>query len=254
MKLTKEQRRSQIEQIVVEKQRVTVNELSAIFDATRETIRNDLRMLSEQNRVTRYHGGATIAKSQEKEAAFSLKVNLNEFAKRAIAYEAASFIHDGDTIYVDVGSTTVHLADAVNAQNIKIITNSLAAAHSFSRALERKQFSGEIICVGGIVNSAQQSLYGALTMQILQQFHIHKAFISCGGMTKQYVYDFDIEEAVLSQKMVEISDASYLLIDQSKINKQAFAKISRVSHFHKIISDGYCPWDEWQTIWHKVVY
>ena len=252
MKPAKEQRLELIEQMVHQEMKVTVLALAKRLKLTPETIRKDLKDLEAMKRVTRFHGGAQVYEPTYKEPKFNLKMNLHEVEKREIAQTAASRITSGDTIYIDVGTTTVHMANFIQGENIKVITNSLAAANAFSRALEKHQFSGEVICVGGIVNTEQQSLVGTLTMEWLRHFHVQKAFISCGGVTQQAVYDYDMNEAALSHVMLERSDQAILLVDHTKLKKKSFAKIGALNCFHEIISTGESPWEEWQSIWTKV--
>ncbi|MEG0472598.1 MAG: DeoR/GlpR family DNA-binding transcription regulator [Solibacillus sp.] len=252
MKTAKEQRLELIEQMVHQEMKVSVRALAKQLNLTPETIRKDLKELEAMKRVTRYHGGARVYEPTYKEPKFILKMNLHEVEKREIAKEAASRIASGDTVYIDVGSTTVHMASFIQGENIKVITNSLAAANAFSRALERHQFSGEVICVGGIVNTEQQSLVGSLTTEWLRQFHVQKAFISCGGVTQQAVYDYDMNEAALSHVMLESSDRVILLVDHTKLRKKSFAKIGGLKYFDEIISTAQSPWEEWQSIWTKV--
>lgn len=252
MKTAKEQRLELIEQMVHQEMKVSVRSLAKQLNFTPETIRKDLKELEAIKRVTRYHGGAQVYEPTYKEPKFILKMNLHEVEKREIAKVAAGRISSGDTVYIDVGTTTVHMASFIQGENIKIITNSLAATNAFSRALEKHQFSGEIICVGGIVNTEQQSLAGVLTMEWLRQFHVQKAFISCGGVTQQAVYDYDMDEATISNIMLERSDQAILLVDHTKLRKKSFAKIGELNYFHEIISTSESPWEEWQTIWTKV--
>lgn len=252
MKLTKEQRFKKIEEFVQQKNKVTVNELATALDTTPETIRSDLRQLEVMQKLIRYHGGAVSVNNAQKELQFSVKLNMNKKAKRAIAKAAASYIESNDVIYVDVGTTTVHLAPFLRGENIKIITNSLAAATAFGSALEKKQFTGEIICLGGIVNNEQQSLSGAITLLLLETFQIQKAFISCGSITENEVFDYDLNEALISRQVVSRCQQTYLLADKSKLNGQSFAKICNSTEFSQILSDGDCPFEKLHSIWQKV--
>src|SRR5690242_15599313 len=54
-------RRERIEQVVRERERVTVDALADLLGTSRETIRRDLTDLAERGRVRKIHGGATVA-------------------------------------------------------------------------------------------------------------------------------------------------------------------------------------------------
>ena len=56
-------------------------------------------------------------------------MNTRRFVKETIGKKAAEFIQDGDTIMMDVGTTTIHLAGSIaGVKGVTIVTNSLAAA------------------------------------------------------------------------------------------------------------------------------
>ena len=96
---------------------------------------------------------------------------------------AARRIKDGDTIAVDVGTTTVHIADfLVEVNNVTVVTNSISAAERFNVALEEKRMTGKIILLGGTTNPEQSSVCGAMTLEWLSHMNLDKAFLSCGGM------------------------------------------------------------------------
>lgn len=254
MNKLKETRFQQIEKMIALQNRVYVTELANRFQVTPETIRRDLDELEKMKRVSRFHGGATAYKKIEKEPIFEQKLNTHKQEKKRIAKEAASRVKDGDIIAVDVGSTTVHLASYISGEDLTIITNSIAAADAFNSALERKRITGQVLLLGGKTNPAQRSVSGAMTLQWLEHFQFHKAFISCGGLLADGIYDYDLDECLISAKMIENSKQSILLVDNWKVNEPSLVKISEVEKVHEIISNGPCPenWGNLHHMWTKV--
>jgi DeoR family fructose operon transcriptional repressor len=254
MKKLKELRFKDIQELLKVNKRVYVTDLAQYFRVSSETIRRDLDELESMKLVSRFHGGATVYKKVEKEPVFEQKLNTNLEAKKRIAKEAVRRIQDGDIIAVDVGSTTIHLATYLKGEDLTIITNSIAAADAFNAGIEKKQFTGKIILLGGYTNPAQHSVHGAMTLSLIENFQFNKAFISCGGLLENGIYDFDLDETLISAKMIQNSKESILLVDSSKVNVSSLVKFSEISDIHEIISDGSCParWNKYKYLWTEV--
>lgn len=245
--LTEERKQSILIELE-ENGKVYVNFLSEKLGVTPETIRRDLASLEEHRLLKRVHGGAVPFRGERLEPPFEKKRKIRQQEKERIGQRAAKCIESNDTILIDVGTTTLELCHAIhNVENLTIVTNSLKAASVLNDRLEKKAFSGNIIILGGMLNTAQQSIKGSLTAKMLEAFRVDKAFISCGGITKGYVSDFDIEEIEISKMMMNISRESILLADHSKINKEAFYLIGELTLFDYIISDLQ-PDEEWQDV------
>ena len=101
----------------------------------------------------------------QKEMVYEKKMLLHLEEKKKIAKRAAELIQHGDTIAVDVGSTTVHIADMIeNVQGLTVLTNSLSAAYRFNLAIEEHRMTG----TGDYVARDYQSL------SIIRQGNIHR--------------------------------------------------------------------------------
>ncbi|MGE7768015.1 DeoR/GlpR family DNA-binding transcription regulator [Peribacillus sp. NPDC096540] len=252
MNQLKEERHRLIIQWVNEEKRVSVAKMANKFSVTPETIRRDLTELEALEQITRVHGGAVLYTTLEKEQAYLRKLDINRAEKEQIAFEAISRIEDGDTIAIDVGTTTFHIADLIqNVQNLTVVTNSIAAADRFNQAIEEKRVTGKVILLGGFTNPAQSSVSGAMTLEWLSHMHMDKAFISCGGIVADTIYDYDLDESLVSAKMMARSKKNILLVDSSKIGIPSFYSFGDASHFDEVISNQPCPkeWKKWYTSW-----
>jgi len=212
-----------------------------------ETVRRDLDELEQQHLLTRVHGGAIKYTNVRAEPAFTRKLQIQKEAKCMIARQAAMQISHGDTIAVDNGTTTVHIADYLMAvDDITVVTHSIAAAIQFNLAIEEKRMTGKVILLGGITNPRQASVAGAMTLEWLGHMNFDKAFLSCGGMKDGIVYDYDLDESLVSQKMLQQSNKTILLADASKINSQSFYQICQLAQCTEIMCDKSCP-EDWQA-------
>lgn len=245
--------------IILEKlkvdQKILVIDLAKFLDVTPETIRRDLAELEMNEQLSRVHGGAVPFIPNHKEMVYEKKMSLHIEEKKKIAKRAVELIHDGDTIAVDVGSTTVHIADMIeNIQDLTVVTNSLSAAFRFNLAIEEKRMTGQVIMLPGVTNPYQASVKGTYTVELLKRFNFNQAFISCGGVTKDAVYDFDMDESLVSEAMIKYSKEAILLTDSWKLNQKSLFEICSISNISKIICDKEKPNDwvekgyQWLTV------
>lgn len=239
--LSTERQQAILEQLDNE-EKIFVAILAKNLGVTPETIRRDLDILEKEKKLKRVHGGAVKYHQTNNEPHFEKKMNLRYDAKAAIGKKAAEFIHDGDTIMIDVGTTSIHLAySLVGVQRVTIVTNSLAAAEVLNNRLENKEFEGKVIVLGGMTNPTQKSIVGALTCKMLEDFRFDKVFLSCGGITLDNVSDYDLEESTVSSVMIERANQVFLLADSSKIGNESFYRICSLSDADYIICDQDMP-------------
>ncbi len=235
--------------------KVWVTDLARMQNVTPETIRRDLAEMELNEQLMRVHGGAVPFSSAHKEIVYEKKMSLNIEAKKRIAKRAADLIQDGDTIAVDVGTTTVHIADMIeDVYGLTIVTNSLSAAIRFNLAIEERRMTGQVIMLPGVTNPYQASVKGTYTVEFLKRFNFNRSFISCGGVTKDAIHDFDMDESLVSEVMIECSSEAILLTDSSKLNKKSLFEICPISNITKIICDEGKPFVwyengyEWITV------
>ena len=250
--MNKEDRQSFILEKLDFDHKVMVMDLAKFLSVTPETIRRDLTEMEMNEQLTRIHGGAVAFSPIHKEMVYEKKMLLHIEEKKKIAKRAAEMIQHGDTIAVDVGSTTVHIADMIeNVQGLTVLTNSLSAANRFNLAIEEHRMTGQVIMLPGITNPYQSSVKGTYTVEFLKRFYFNRAFISCGGVTKDAVYDFDMDESLVSETMIECSQEAILLTDCSKLNKKSLFEIGPLSNLSKIICNQEKPqdWNQNRSEW-----
>nr|WP_275955873.1 DeoR/GlpR family DNA-binding transcription regulator [Oceanobacillus polygoni] len=238
-----------------ENEKVWVMDLAQTLGVTPETIRRDLAELEMNERLTRIHGGAVPFIQTHREMTFEKKMSLHIEEKKRIAKRAAELIQHGDTIAVDVGTTTVHLADMLDdVQGLTVVTNSLSAASRFNYAIEEQRITGQVIMLPGITNPYQASVRGTYTVEFLKRFSFNRAFISCGGVNNSSIYDFDMDESLVSESMIHCSQESILLTDASKLDTKSLFEIGPIRNISKVLCDEEKPahWYEngyeWMTV------
>ncbi|MFP3917070.1 DeoR/GlpR family DNA-binding transcription regulator [Lysinibacillus telephonicus] len=227
------ERRKKIYELVDEQTSVKVADLSNLFSVTEETIRRDLEKLEKENKIKRLHGGAVKVSSNDSEVHFTEREILHVEEKRAIAAEAAKLISEGDKIILDASTTAWCLARCLPNISITVITNSVQVVNEL---MEKDRI--EVICIGGRYSAKSHSFIGPLSERSLDNYHVHKAFISCKGVhITNGVRDSSELQALLKRQMIAHCEEAILMVDNSKVNAHSFSHIAPLSFIHTIICD-----------------
>ncbi len=217
-------------QMVIDKGRVSVVELAKTTGVSEVTIRQDLNLLEKQSYLRRAHGYAVPIDSEDVETRM-----MNNFAlKRELANFAASLVNNGETVFIENGSSNALLARTLAEQkDVTIVTVSSYIAHLL------KETPCEVVLLGGIYQKKSESMVGPLTRQFVQQVHFSKAFIGIDGwqaetgFTGRDMMRSDVVNAVLEKGCEAI-----VLSDSSKFGAVHPYTMGPVSRFSRVITDN----------------
>lgn len=226
------ERRLEILQILETKDVVNIEEFLKRFEGVSEsTIRRDLKTLAAEGQISLLHGGGAKLKVDSYEAPVVTKKIKNITEKEKIAKYAAELVQDGDSIYLDSGSTPLEMVKYLKNKNIMIVT---------SNALIFSELQGsDLKCyiVGGEVNVDTASILGTTANMALMKSFFDKAFLGASAYSdKAGISTPDIREAEKKQIVKENSEETYVLVDSSKEGKNALCKIFNLGEV-TIISD-----------------
>ncbi|MBS4534503.1 DeoR/GlpR transcriptional regulator [Clostridium sp. D2Q-14] len=200
---------------------VKVNELVKTTDASESTIRRDLTHLEDLNKLKRVHGGATLLEGRYNEASFKDKLIHKQEEKVAIAKHAASLIEDGDSIYLDAGTTIYEMTQFINQKDIFVVTNGI---DNVEPLLEK---GINVYILGGKIKSKTKAVTGVDAITNLSKFRFDKAFLGMNAIHLEYdLTTPDTEEAKMKEKAIDLSGESFVLVDDSKFNKVSFVKVA----------------------------
>ena len=156
-----------------------------------------------------------------------------EQLKRELAEFAASLVNNGETVFIENGSSNALLARTLADQkDVTIITVSSYIAHLL------KETRCEVILLGGIYQKKSESMVGPLTRQYVQQVHFSKAFIGIDGwqpdtgFTGRDMMRSDVVNAVLAKECEAI-----VLTDSSKFGAVHPYTMGPASRFSRVITD-----------------
>jgi len=106
---------------LLNEKRVVVMNLAEEFNVTPMTIRRDLSVLEKQGVITTYYGGASLNEGAASEPSFMLKNKNAIDEKMAIAYEASKLINEGDSVYIDCGTTCYNIGRFLKNKKITVL-------------------------------------------------------------------------------------------------------------------------------------
>jgi len=228
-----EERRNKILQLVKSGQPVKVVELSILFNVSEATIRRDLQELENLGLLQRTHGGA-VSPQLNLELSFLDREVFHLDEKRQIALTAANMVKDGETILLDAGTTTREIARALCGKRLTIATNSMDVAFIFA-----EEPAIEVLLLGGVWRKSINSLVGPVTNSILKLLCFDKFFLAANAVDNTLgASTHNLAEAETKRTMLQAAKKTILVVDHSKFEKKAFAKICSISEVSMIITDS----------------
>jgi len=230
-------RHAQIKQIVQAKGFVTIEQLAREFGVTPQTIRRDINVLSKSGAIQRFHGGAGIASSTENVAYNERKIICFQ-EKRKIAAMVAEQIPDHASLFINIGTTTEAVAQAlIHHKRLRIITNNLNVATILS---SNENF--EVIVTGGLVRHRDGGLIGEATIDFIQQFKVDFGIIGISGIDLDgTLLDFDYREVRVARAIIDNSRKVYLATDHTKFGRNAMVRLGNISEIDSLFTDQAPP-------------
>jgi DeoR family transcriptional regulator of aga operon len=232
-------RQERISALVEEQGFVRVSDLSARFGVSTVTVRTDLQSLESHGRVRRIRGGAMPPGIQRSEQPFEVAEHDLASEKAAIGACAAGLVADGDTVLLDVGTTTTAIARALVARadlrDVTVVTNGLTVALVLERAWPRVS----VVVTGGTLRPLQHSLVNPLGTVLLDGLNASIAFIGCNGVDAAGgVTNVNLPEAEVKRAMLLSARRPVVVADGSKLGEVEVAKICELSEVSLVVTDA----------------
>ncbi len=218
---------------------VAVTELAKTLGVSGETIRRDIKALSEDGLLRRVHGGAAMPNPFE-EPSFRQRLGENPEAKKAIARLAAEQVQDGDSLMLDTGSTTAYVARALlNHRDLLVVTNSVDIA----RTLATRR-GNRVYMAGGKLRADDGASLGQSASEFVEQFRVRLSIISIGAIdVGDGLMDFYLDEAELSRAIIDRAERTIVVADHSKFGRRGVVKVCGWERIASLITERPPPQD-----------
>jgi len=230
----KQDRIKKIEQCLIESETISLTELCKMFNVSINTIRRDVAVLESKGIVRKVYGGITLNTAAGNTIPFIQRTQERIDEKVQIGKFAAPLVSDGDTIFIDSGTTTINIIPHLASfNNLTIITNSLNTINEAS-----KLPNVNVISTGGILQRKTNSFAGITTVDFLDNLNIDKAFMATTGISiEKGVTNTTYLEAEIKKIVASISTDIIIMADHTKFDKISFMSYCPLGKINYLITD-----------------
>ena len=191
--MLKFERQNKILELLNENDSLLVTEMSKIFKCSDETIRRDLKELDKAKLLTRTHGGAFMARKNDKTYPTKIRNILLLNEKTRLSEKVIDFINENDLIFLDSSTTCYQLAK-------HIISNKMN------------------VTIGHLRNN-NMSTIGMEGLEQIKNYYADKCIISPPKLNIELgIFDNNNYEASIRKAMIDNSSYKILMVDHTKLS------------------------------------
>jgi DeoR/GlpR family transcriptional regulator of sugar metabolism len=227
-------RRQKMMDLLQDREEIRVLDMSNLFHVSPVTIRKDFEMLENWGMIKRSHGSAHKISATQQRLNSKDRRQYRSKEKAEVARIAAKLVGEGDSVLLNVGSTSAYLCDELKKKsNIIIITN---AFHLFEDLVNCRNIV--TFFLGGRVDLDMQITVGSDVIEQMAKYKVDKLFLGMDGVdVVAGATSYNHAEDEIMQQMITQAKQKYLIVDDYKIGRVAFAHIADLTAFDGIITN-----------------
>jgi DeoR family deoxyribose operon repressor len=219
---------------------VSIKDLTEKFSVSEMTIRRDLNLLAGENVVGLIPGGAMLKMPADEENRYLVtrEESVRTIEKLKIGQKAVSLIEPGETIILDIGTTTEYMAKYLREDTpITVLCYTL---NTLVEVFKKK--SCRIIFAGGDFYPETMTFESKEGIDLIKRTRADKAFVSAAGIhaelgvTTVYPHELHLKQTILGSAKTRI-----LVADSSKFGKTKSVYFAELSNFQTVITDAGIP-------------
>lgn len=211
-------------------------DLAETLQVSDETIRRNIRPLVRRGLVLKVHGGIMLP-DRMGEPPFQNRMQENREVKQRIAALAALQIKDGDSLILDGGATTAHVALALTGhRGLQVVTNSTEIA--------RTLVGGEgnsVYMACGELRADDAAAFGIRACEFVRQFHVRHAILSIGAVNAWGFMDQHPCEAEFARAGMAQAERVLVVADRTKCGRDGFVRVCGLDEVDMLITDAEPP-------------
>ncbi len=204
-----------------------------------ETVRRNIKTLQARSQVRKVHGGVLLSEDLTlTEQSLQARMRRNATAKRQLAQTLAGMIADGDSLFLDIGSTSAYAAQALTGhRDLYVVTNSLAVANTLTGINNNRVFFA-----GGELRRHDGGSFGDDAISFVRRFNVQYAVFSAGAINAEIGFMLhDMAEADLSRAIAAHAQTRIVLADSGKFGHRAPIAVSDQAGIDILITDKAPP-------------
>lgn len=229
-------RRSQIETLVNREGTVSFAQLKQAFpDVSEMTLRSDLRALDEERRIVRVYGGArSLGNLVGTDDAFDVRASRNPEEKLLIVKKALKLLRPGMSVYLDSGSTAIHMASQFPDDSYMVFTSGINCALELAKL---KNVRSHLI--GGEINRNSLSVNGVRSISEIGRLNFNVAFLGTTGFGERTGFNCAVEaEAELKRAVISRTEQVVVLMNSQKVGQIHPFTFAEPEQIHTVITEG----------------
>lgn len=216
--------------------KIVVKDLSKVFEVTEDCIRKDLKVLEKDGVLKRTYGGAVVKREASVNRSIISRKDIDVESKDKIAEKVYNLVQERETIFLDISSTNMIVAERLAKGNKKltVISNMIDVIQILS-----KSDNIEVIGIGGVLNKRLSGFIGSSTIDVLSKYKVDRAFIgSCGvDVIDRSITTFLVEDGNTKKAIMNYSKKAYLVISSKKFSRDGVYRFADIYDFDAIIVD-----------------
>ncbi|TVQ27766.1 MAG: DeoR/GlpR transcriptional regulator [Spirochaetaceae bacterium] len=231
------QRREAILRLVDLYEIVSIHDVGEATGASESTLRRDFAALEQERLVRRVRGGVQRDGADRDDSAtpsgrapFDLRATVNTEKKRRIARRACGLLADGDTIFIDGGTTTYQMVEYLAALAITVITNSFAIASALVDG------TPTVIIPEGQIDPASRLILTTIEADPFGNYAASKAFMGIEGISAAGLTNSDSRVIQAERSMIRHASQLIVLADGSKFGRRGHLALCPIESVATVIT------------------
>lgn len=228
------ERKQHILKTLQDKGHIDIVELADQLEVSSMTVRRDLKALSANGAVTIQQGTAVLNDGALREYDLFYNHGVKVEQKRRIAEYCAGLVSEGDSVFLDAGTTVKEIALKLrNKRNVNLLTDSLLVAN----AVAGLKYSKLIMCPGEY-RELSAAFLGPLLDDFVRNFQIDLLFLSTEGINLDGVSVVDVIDGHSKRVLIEQARRVVCVADSSKFGKSLFYSVAPLDKIDLVVTDS----------------
>ncbi len=228
------QRRREIAELLAREGEATFAALAERYGTSEMTIRRDLDVLEREGLARHARGGAIFVHRRAFELPVHQRAADQAAAKAAIGAAAAAMVSPGETIILDIGTTTAAMAQALEKDlGVTVVTNSLLIANELAATP-----GVTTIVTGGTLRPGELALVGPRAQGSFAQYNCDTLFLGVAAVAAVGVTEFNEDDALVKRAAIDAARRVVVLADATKLGRVTFANVAPLAEVDVLITDA----------------
>ncbi|NEA53672.1 DeoR/GlpR transcriptional regulator [Streptomyces sp. SID13666] len=216
-------------------ERMGVAELARRLGVSEMTVRRDLDELERQGMVRRVHGGAVAAGLPEQGSGFAAREPWQAATKDRLGAAVAELVEPGQTVLLDAGTTTVHVAGHLIAR--APLTVAVLGLQAAVRLADQPGI--RLLVLGGESRPGERSLIGPLALRAVDGLAFDCFVMSIGGVHADHGWsEFSLDDCAVKQTALARASRTVAVADATKLGVQAFSRVAPLNAVDTFVTDA----------------